>query len=304
MYTAINESSKPKIVLLKQTKGVTIMLFNGSKKEALAIHQKAIDKYNGIVKEVQSNGKKLYDTRKESIVYIEICENLINGIANSPKDFDAKLVKIQADVIEFRDTEKYAEEAYQSAIKSGVGVAAGVGVGAMIATMAPTTAMWVATTFGTASTGTAIASLSGAVATKAALAWLGGGALAAGGAGVAGGQALLALAGPVGWGLAAAMAGGNAVFLGHKNKKIATQAIEEAKTITFTGAQLNETRAVIEQLHKRTTSLLDMYKTQLVALQPLKGSNYIDLTSDEQLQLGALVNNTLSLSELLNKMVS
>jgi hypothetical protein len=44
---------------------------------------------------------------------------------------------------------------------------------------------------GTASTGTAIASLSGAVATKAALAWLGGGALSAGGFGTAGGAVVL-----------------------------------------------------------------------------------------------------------------
>jgi hypothetical protein len=36
------------------------------------------------------------------------------------------------------------------------------------------------------------------------LAWLGGEALAAGGGGMAGGSALLALAGPIGWGIGAA----------------------------------------------------------------------------------------------------
>lgn len=74
------------------------------------------------------------------------------------------MVKIEAGKIEFRNTESYAEEAYQKAIKSGVGAAVGVGAGATIAAVASTAAMWVATTFGTASTGTAIASLSGAVA--------------------------------------------------------------------------------------------------------------------------------------------
>lgn len=50
----------------------------------------------------------------------------------------------------------------------------------------------------TASTGTAIASLSGAAATNATLAWLGGGALSAGGLGMAGGTAILGgfVAGP------------------------------------------------------------------------------------------------------------
>lgn len=285
-------------------KGVIIMLYNDAKKEALTIHEKAVNKYNGIVKDVQAKGKKLYESRKKSIINIEMCENLINSISKTPKDFDAKLVKLEAEVIEFRKTENYAVEAYQNAIKSGVGLAAGVGAGAIVAAMAPTAAMWVATTFGTASTGTAIASLSGAVATKAALAWLGGGALAAGGAGVAGGQALLALAGPMGWGLAVAVAGGNAIFLGNKNKKIATQAINEAKTITFTGAQLNKTGGVIGQLSEKTESLLGMLESQLVELRHLKGGNYVDLTSDEQLQLGTLVNNTLALSELLNKTVS
>ena len=280
------------------------MLNNITKKEALAIHERAVNKYNGIVSSVQKSGEKLYDLRKESIIKIEICENLINSIANTPKDLNAKLIKIEAGVIEFRNTEKYAQEAYQSAIKSGIGVATGVGAGATVAALAPTAAMWVATTFGTASTGTAIASLSGAVATKAALAWLGGGALAAGGAGVAGGQALLALAGPIGWGLAATIAGGNMIFLSSKNKKIATLAIDEAKTITFAGAQLNETRAKIEQLIEKTKSLLDMFEGQILELRSIKGSNYSELSSDVQLQLGTLANNALSLSELLNKTVN
>jgi len=56
--------------------------------------------------------------------------------------------------------------------------------------MAPTAAMWVATTFGTASTGTAISALSGAAAESAALAWLGGGTLAAGGGGMTAGRSV------------------------------------------------------------------------------------------------------------------
>lgn len=80
--------------------------------------------------------------------------------------------------------------------------------------MGPTAAMWVATTFGTASTGTAISALSGAAATSAALAWLGGG-VAAGG--MAAGNALLALAGPIGWGIAGASL--VATFFITRNKK-------------------------------------------------------------------------------------
>ena len=277
------------------------MLYNDTKKNALAIHKKSVGNYNKIIKDFQISGEKLYRLRKKSIIKIEICENLINSIANMPKDLNAKLIKIEAHIIEFRNTENYAEEAYQKAMKSGIGVAAGIGTGATIATMAPTAAMWVATTFGTASTGTAIASLSGAAATKAALAWIGGGALVKGGAGVIGGQALLALAGPIGWGLAAAMAGGNAFFLGSKNKKIANEAISEAKTITISGAQLKESELIIEQLAEKTKSLLGLLENQLIVLRSKKGCKYNDLTPDEQLQIGTLVNNSLSLSEMLNK---
>lgn len=121
---------------------------------------------------------------------------MINSIANTPKEFEKNISVIKAERTKFRQTEEYAAEAYHNALKTGAGAATGVGIGAAVASMAPTAAMWVATTFGTASTGTAISALSGAVATKAALAWLGGGALAAGGGGIAGGQAFLALAGP------------------------------------------------------------------------------------------------------------
>ena len=52
-------------------------------------------------------------------------------------------------------------------------------------------ALGIATTYGVASTGTAIGTLSGAAATNATLAWLGGGSLAAGGLGIAGGTVVL-----------------------------------------------------------------------------------------------------------------
>ncbi len=67
------------------------------------------------------------------------------------------------------------------------GVAGGLGAGALAAFGAYGATM----TFATASTGTAIASLSGAAATNATLAFLGGGSLAAGGLGVAGGTMVL-----------------------------------------------------------------------------------------------------------------
>lgn len=67
------------------------------------------------------------------------------------------------------------------------GSAAGLGTGAAVSFGV----YGAAGLIGTASTGTAISTLSGAAATNAAMAWLGGGALSAGGAGIAGGTLAL-----------------------------------------------------------------------------------------------------------------
>ena len=60
---------------------------------------------------------------------------------------------------------------------------------------APAVVSTLVASLGTASTGTAISTLSGAAATKATLAWLGGGAIAAGGLGIAGGAVVLGVVG-------------------------------------------------------------------------------------------------------------
>ncbi|BEO27689.1 MAG: hypothetical protein E7J62_09780 [Serratia marcescens] len=83
---------------------------------------------------------------------------------------------------------------YQILKDAGLGIGAGMGSGAALAFGAYNGTMLLAT----ASTGTAISSLSGVAATNATLAWLGGGSLATGGFGMAGGMMVLGgiVAGP------------------------------------------------------------------------------------------------------------
>lgn len=76
---------------------------------------------------------------------------------------------------------------YALLVSSGLGLGAGAGGGAAVAFGAYNGTMMLAT----ASTGTAISTLSGAAATNATLAWLGGGSIAAGGGGMALGTAIL-----------------------------------------------------------------------------------------------------------------
>ena len=126
---------------------------------------------------------------------------LFDRIRNVPEENRLKYENLKAIRVNWKQQAEKIELEYKKAeVKAAGQGAAGVGAGVAVVTLGPTVAMGVATTFGVASTGTAISALSGAAATNAALAWLGGGALAAGGGGMAAGNALLALAGPVGWG--------------------------------------------------------------------------------------------------------
>ena len=220
-------------------------MFNSSlKKNALQIHKNAVDRYNDSYENMRGACDTLYDVRERALCGIVAVEVLISSIANKPKEFDKQLGEIQQHVLTFHQTKEFAAEAYKGAVKSGVSILSGIAAGGAIATAAPSVAMSIATTFGTASTGTAISSLSGAAAQKAALAWIGratGGIATKGivtGAGMASGQAFLALAGPIGWGVSAASTTVSLISLSSKNKKISREAIEEAKRLldnAFTG---------------------------------------------------------------------
>ena len=162
-------------------------------------YELAVIDYNLAYSEMNASGNNLLLSREKSVELIGYVTRLVNSIANTPKSFEQDFEEIRIAKAEFSDASEYAEKELQAARNSAASAASGVTAGIAVASLAPSAAMWVATTFGTASTGAAISTLSGAAATNAALAWLGGGALAAGGTGMAGGSAFLALAGPVGW---------------------------------------------------------------------------------------------------------
>ncbi len=178
------------------------MFYNKAKKEAIGRLESTEKRYNALGEKANDLTLDLYRLRKSASLAIDRVENYINSLANSPKEFAKEIAEVKLNIKEFNDAVRIETENSTNNIKGAGAAALGVTAGGAVAALGPTTAMAIATTFGTASTGTAIASLSGAAATNAALAWLGGGALAAGGGGMAAGNAFLALAGPVGWGIA------------------------------------------------------------------------------------------------------
>lgn len=178
--------------------------------------------------------------------------------------------------------------------------AAVFGIGAGIATLGPTAAMGVATTFGVASTGTAISSLSGAAAYNAALAWLGGGALIANGGGMTAGSALLALTGPIGWTIAgvAFLGSGWFIWKARKDKEI----IEKLFLLINKRDQINYGSAI----HDMKNRLKNVKKDIEILNGAIKnigtfGTDYRAMTQSQQYSLGDFYNQMKASSALLLK---
>lgn len=267
-------------------------------KTASAIHQKTFDE--AIKCSVNLHSQKAFSKR----VLIEL-ENYINTLTNTPKNFSKTIgeikinrIKFEAEINELQIESSTVEKISKSIL--GVGVTAGAGV----ATFAPTAAMAIATTFGTASTGTAIATLSGAAATNAALAWLGGGALVAGGGGMVAGESVLALAGPAGWVIGGTLLLGSGIFASCKNKQIAEKAESQTVKVKEETAHLIRIKVKIEALLKEIQKMnlhLGSLTKQFVALGITNYKNF----SDEQLNLLQVMLNTAhSLSAKLCEKVS
>jgi hypothetical protein len=266
--------------------------------------QKANDEYDKTYAVFSAAGKELFQIRSEAVETIDQVSTFINSLAKHPKEFDTDISEISQKKEEFKKAIDFAKEEHKKLKQSAVGVGTGAAAGAAVASMAPTAAMWVATTFGTASTGTAISALSGAAATNAALAWLGGGALAAGVGGMAAGQALLALAGPVGWGLAGVSIFTSVLLFWRKKRKIQEskkQEIERMKNCTFA---LKELKAKIESIQAETIEFHHKLKNQLADYSSLSNQDYTTFTKEQKTAIGAIVNNTKSLSVLISKVLS
>lgn len=176
--------------------------------------------------------------------------------------------------------------------------AAGVGGGAAVAGGSILTAL--ATTFGTASTGAAISSLSGVAASNAVLAWIGGGAVAAGGGGMALGSTILSLMGPVGWGIAGLSIVGGGWSLRNKNDKIIAEYQKATKEYRHHDALLSSKLAEVKDLADDTDDNLRALKRYSDYKYP---SDFTHFTDKDKFELGQMVRDILSSLRHLNKAV-
>ncbi|WP_430226928.1 hypothetical protein [Paraburkholderia tropica] len=265
----------------------------------------AASEYDKHQSEVQALATALYNLRRESSeLLIGAVETYVNSLASTPREFSRAFAEFN---VEYRTFEGVVAEVdrqmHDINVTGGTATGVGVAAGASTALLAPSAAMAIATTFGTASTGTAIASLSGAAATNAALAWLGGGALAAGGGGMSAGGALLALAGPVGWTLAGAAVVGGGLFVWHSNGKVAEEAHAKRIPIEKGIASLKMAASEIGALKHLTLTHSIGMKSLLGKLKQSAPTDYNQFSAQNKEALGALINHVRSLSALLNKTI-
>lgn len=279
------------------------MLNSFLKKEAVAKLKKEVTDYENTQKNVQKAAVNLHNSRISALEVIENVESYINSIANTPKEFDKEFDTIRFNIASFKALSEITYDEKLMIKIAGGGTAAGVAAGVATAAFAPTAAMAIATTFGTASTGAAISGLSGAAATNAALAWLGGGALAAGGGGMAAGNTLLALAGPIGWGIGAASLVAGGVFASKKNKDAAIKADKERLEIVKERRKIDAIQYEIVELTSTTKKLMnELYKMITIFTNSAQEiTSFEQYSSDQRQELIAIINNTTSLSKLFMK---
>ena len=253
--------------------------------------QATIDLTNKTIEELGGHTSQLYDS-------LQIIQELFDKIRNIPNDKKLQYEDLNKIRLNWRQQVERIEKDYKETAIKNAGIAAGAGLGVAVVTMGPTAAMGVATTFGVASTGTAISALSGAAATNAALAWLGGGALAAGGGGMVAGESFLTLAGPVGWAIAGVslLASGLLFWKSSDDRKH----LENVFTaISYRDIKTYE--LAIVEIKERIFRIIDESGKLNEAIENIQtfGLDYDLMTEVQQYALGSYVNLMLSSTQLL-----
>ena len=279
------------------------MLNSSLKKEAIEKLRNSLDSHEKSTKKLQNRAISLHNSRSYGVDVINKLEEYINTLANTPKEFEKTIEKVEFNIASFKALTEISFDEKEIVKLAGGGAALGVAAAIATAAIAPTAAMAIATTFGVASTGTLISTLTGAAATNAALAWLGGGAIVAGGSGMAGGGTLLALAGPIGWGIGAASLAAGGIIATKKNKDVAIKADKERVEILKSTKAQEAMVTEITKLKASTETLAINIEQSLITFVSTtkRVKSYTEFSQEEKDLIRALLNNTESLSQLFKK---
>ena len=269
------------------------------KKQKKSKLQVAQDKAQAAIKETNNAIGELGEYTRSLYKSLTSIQEQFDKIRNVPSEQKLQYEELKQIRLNWKQQADKIDKDYKNVTVKNAGVgAAGTGLGVAVVTMGPTVAMGVATTFGVASTGTAISTLSGAAATNAALAWLGGGALAAGGGGMAAGNAFLALAGPVGWAIAGvSLLASGLIFWKSKSDKNHLENV----FIAISERDIKSYELAIIELKERISRIIDENSKLTDAIGEIEsfGLDYNKMSEAQQYALASYVNLMLSSTQLL-----
>ena len=161
-----------------------------------------------------------------------------------------------------------------------------------------------ASAFATASTGTAIASLSGAAATNATLAFFGGGALAAEGLGMAGGAAVLGglVAGPalLVMGLITGAKAGKSLENARANEAKAEEICEELRAGSNQCIAIRRRSYMFYSLLARMDAYLYPLNQNMIKIIENEGTDFSKYTEDSKKTIAALVSTIKTIKDILD----
>ena len=245
--------------------GVKIKDAKGKEKAAKTIHQESVECFEAMGEKSNASMDKLGMAELETIQSFEGFSDVIGLIQNRPQFGELSFDGLELPDFDSDEFKKLFIGA--KALLGGLSSAA-AGVAGGVAASGATTAIVAAV--GTASTGTAISTLSGAAATNAILAALGGGSLAAGGGGMALGTVVLSSAA----GGAALLVGGVVVnVMGHKIAKDAeefeNQIMQEKSNIDEACILLEEIAVVADGYRRALSSVKQVYDEKLSLVREL-----------------------------------
>ncbi len=268
-----------KMEILKILKKVSGVQAAQDRKQANTIKDDAEKKYFEATEKTERYRIQLnLEINKFGKIRLESLKNTIGKFLSFLKDIDQKNKTNQYDFLTELDIKqdkiKELESLEMSASKILSTTIAASAIGAAALTGVPAIVTGAVTTLATASTGTAISTLSGAAASNAVLAWLGGGSIAAGGGGMAVGTAVLStLTWTATGGLAIIAAG--LIASTHFSKKL-TEAENYKKEVDIKVGEMEKSWIVMDGISKRVNELKDVTLSltqrtvkELLYLEPL-----------------------------------
>lgn len=220
----------------------------------------------------------------------------IKNVNFSESDGIMELNKLHIDQKEFEELTELTKFSF-NLVQGGVtGVAGGA--------LAAFGAYSAATTFATASTGTAIATLSGAAASNATLAFFGGGSLAAGGLGIAGGTMVLGglVAGPalLVMGIITGAKAGKSLQDAYANDAKADEICEELETAAKQCIAIRRRCYMFYSLLAKLDSYLYPLNIEMERIIESEGTDYSKYNPDSKKTIAAIVSTVASIKSVLD----